>query len=136
MARLRAALGIVAGIMLILSGAAHSGLGWKSLGAQLAAAAVPADLQLNLKIGWHFGGAAMLLLGTILVGLFARRLSGAVVPSFPALAIAAVYLAFGTWAILASGNPFFFDFIVPALLLVYTTPGTPTDWQQIGFEAL
>ena len=125
MARLRAVLGLIGGVMLLLSGAAHSGLGWKSLDAQLTAAAVPADLKLNLKIGWHFGGVAMLLLGTILVWLFARRLAGAAVPSFPALTVAAVYLVFGTWAILASGNPFFLVFIVPGALLVAAAAGRP-----------
>jgi hypothetical protein len=61
MSRLRAILGLVAGVMVLLSGAAHSLLGWKALHAELATAGVPPILELNLKIGWHFGGAAMAL---------------------------------------------------------------------------
>lgn len=124
MARLRAILGLIAGVILILSSVAHSLLGWKGLSAQLAAAQVPPDLTFGLKVGWHFGGVAMLAFGTITVALFARRLRGESVPSFPALVIAVAYLVFGMWALIASHfNLFFLLFIVPAALLVAAAAG-------------
>jgi hypothetical protein len=119
MARLRASLGLIAGLLLILSAAAHSILGWKGLHEQLLAARVPPDLLRSLKIGWQFGGLAMLVLGTIVVALFVMRLRGQNVSSLPALFVALGYLAFGAWAMLATRfDPFFLVFIVPGLLLV------------------
>jgi hypothetical protein len=116
--RARAILGLVAGAMLILSSAAHSVLGWKGLGGELAAAQVPPDLLLGVKIGWQFGGVAMLVLGVVVVAQATRRLRGQVVWTLPEIVIAAAYLGFGTWALVASDfNPFFAVFIVPGALL-------------------
>jgi hypothetical protein len=116
--RTRAVLGLIAGALLILSSAAHSFLGWKGLRDQLAAAQAPPDLVLVLKIGWQFGGVAMLAFGIIVVALFARRFRGGSISVLPAVVIAAAYLAFGAWALLASDfNLFFLVFIVPGALL-------------------
>jgi hypothetical protein len=116
--RAREILGIIAALMLILSSAAHSLLGWPALRSELAAAEVPGDLMLGLKIGWQFGGVAMLTLGVILLVLFARRLRGGTASVVPARVVALAYLAFGAWALAASrGDPFFLVFIVPGLLL-------------------
>jgi hypothetical protein len=123
MRRLRAGLGIVAGIMLVLSAAAHSFLGGPRVDAELGAAGVPPPLRLSLRVGWQFGGAAMLALGVMLVVLFARRLRGERIPSFPAAITAATYLAFGAWGLWISGNPFFFIFIVPGLLMAAALAG-------------
>jgi hypothetical protein len=123
MSRFRAALGLVAGVMLILSSAAHSLLGWKSVGAQLEAAGVPRDLLVNMQVAWQFGGMTMLVLGLILSVMFARRFSGARVGVFPAATVALAYLLFGSWALLVSRNPFFFIFIVPGVFLVGAVAG-------------
>ena len=48
MQRSRDALGLLAGLMLIVSSGAHSILGWRGLRGELAAAHVPADLLLGL----------------------------------------------------------------------------------------
>jgi LmbE family N-acetylglucosaminyl deacetylase len=117
MARFQAALGLVAGVMLILSSAAHSLLGWKSVGAQLTAAGVGPDLLVNMQVAWQFGGMAMLVLGVIVIALFARRFSGRPVALFPAAAVGLAYLLFGGWALVVSRNPFFLIFIVPGLFL-------------------
>lgn len=124
MARVRAVLGLVAGAILILSSAAHSFLGWKGLRGQLAAVPVPPDLVRGLRIGWQFGGVAMLTFGLIVVALFARRFRGESVSMLPAVVIALAYLAFGAWALLVSDfNPFFFLFIVPGVLLALAASG-------------
>ena len=118
MSRTRAVLGLTAGVMLILSSAAHSILGWRALSGELAAAHVPAELVLGLQVGWQFGGVAMLAFGVILLGLFARRWRGEPVSLLPAAIVAAAYLGFGGWALLASNfDPFFLVFIVPGVLL-------------------
>jgi hypothetical protein len=118
MARGRAVLGLIAGGMLILSSAAHSLLGWPALSAQLAAAPVPADLLLGVQIGWQFAGVAMLAFGIVVVALFAKRLRGENASTGPAAVVAATYLAFGCWALVASRfEPFFLVFIVPGVLL-------------------
>jgi hypothetical protein len=123
--RLRVVLGIVAGVILVGSSAAHSLLGWKQLGAALASAGAAPDLITGLGIGWHFAGVAMLTLGVIVIRLFAdlRRRH---VSLWPGLIIAVVYLAFGAWALAVSDmNPFFLIFIVPGLLLLLASWGRP-----------
>ena len=119
MKRARLILGIIAGVMLLASSVAHTWLGWKSLAERLAATNVPPDLQAGLHIGWAFGGAAMVILGVIVIATFAGRLRGAKPPLLPVAVIAVVYMAFGAWAISASGGDLFFlgVFVVPGALL-------------------
>ena len=119
MKRARLILGVIAGVMLLASSGAHSILGWKSLAEQLANTNVPSDLQTGLQIGWMFGGAAMVILGVIVIATFAGRLRGARPPLLPIAVIAVVYMAFGAWAIAASGGDLFFlgVFVVPGALL-------------------
>jgi len=124
MARFRAILGLIAGVILILSSAAHSLLGWKKLGSELVSAHVPSELIFGLKVGWQFGGLAMLVFGIITISLFMKRLRGDDASSFPAVVIAVGYLIFSIWALIASKfNPFFYIFIVPAILLLIASPG-------------
>ncbi len=117
MTRVRTVLGLIAGLILVLSSAAHSFLGWKALRARLVTAQAPADLIQGLAIGWHFAGAAMLAFGIIVLAIFATRLRGEAVSPLPALIVAILYLISGVWAMVATGNPFFFIFIVPGLML-------------------
>lgn len=120
----RAILGLVGAAMLLLSAAAHSLLGWPSVRQRLAAANAPADLVFSMQVGWHFGGVAMLAFAVVTGELFLRRLRGEPASTLPAVVVAAAYLAFGAWALLASGfEPFFLVFIVPALLLVAAATG-------------
>ena len=123
MTRWRAALGVAAALMLILSAGAHSLLGGPRVEAELRAAGVTSDLLLRMRVGWQFGGVAMLALGTMLLVLFVRRLRGERVPVFPAVITAAAYLLFGGWALSISGNPFFFIFIVPGALMAAAAVG-------------
>jgi hypothetical protein len=118
MARLRNVLGLIASLILFLSAGAHSFLGWKSLRPRIEAFGVPADLVTGLRIGWQFGGAAMLVFGIICGVIFVHRLRGDFVPSLPAMVIGVVYALYGVWALNLSGEGFFAIFIVPGVLLV------------------
>ena len=119
MKRARLILGIVAGVILLASSVAHTWLGWKSLAERIARTNVPPDLQAGLHIGWAFGGAAMVILGIIAIATFAGRLRGAKPPLLPVAVTAAIYMAFGAWAIAESGGDLFFlgVFVIPGALL-------------------
>ena len=121
MTRARNILGLIAAILIILSSAAHSLLGWKALGAQLAAAGAAKDLIGGLRIGWQFGGAAMLTFGLVAGMIFFHRLRGEDVPTFPAFWTALLYVVFGAWALVVSGfEPFFVGvFLVPGAMLLF-----------------
>lgn len=124
MTRTRSVLGVIAGALLILSSGAHSLLGWEALRAQLAATNAPADLVQGLKMGWLFGGVAMLAFGIMVLAIFVKRLRGDAVSALPGAVIAVAYLAFGAWALVASNfDPFFFVFIVPGVLLALAASG-------------
>jgi hypothetical protein len=124
MTHVRAVIGLVAGGLLVLSGIAHSILGGRQIRADVTAAQVPSDLAFGLEVGWQFGGAAMLVFGIICLAVFAKRVRGERAGAFPAVVIAGAYLAFGAWALVASGfRPFFLVFIVPAALLLVASTG-------------
>lgn len=119
MRRARLILGVLAGVILLVSSVAHTFLGWKSIAEQLATTNVPPDLQVGLHVGWAFGGAAMVILGFIVVTTFVDRLRGGKAPLSHVIAIAVVYMAFGAWAMSASGGDLFFlgVFVVPGAML-------------------
>jgi hypothetical protein len=113
----RNVLGLIAAIILILSSGAHSFLGWKALSARLAVTNAPADLINGLRIGWEFGGMAMLTFGIIAATIFIRRLRGDVVWMLPVTFISIFYILFGAWALFVSRDPFFLIMLVPGMLL-------------------
>ena len=118
MNRLRIGLGLLAGVLLVLSSAAHVLLGWKQLGIELAKTQAPLNLVSGLSIGWHFAGVAMLAFGCIVLFTFVEALRGRPVSFRPVGFIALVYIVFGIWALSVSNlDPFFLVFIVPGLLL-------------------
>ena len=118
MNRLRVGLGLLAGVLIVLSSAAHSLLGWKQLGIELAKTQAPPALVTGLAVGWHFAGVAMLAFGCIVLSTFADALRRRPVSFRPVGFIALVYVVFGIWALRASNlDPFFLVFIVPGLLL-------------------
>lgn len=118
MARLRSIVGLIAAAILFFSAGAHSFLGWKSLQPRIEAFGAPADLVTGLRIGWQFGGAAMLVFGLIAAWVFLQRLRGAAVPVFPVVVIGVVYALYGVWAMSVTGDGFFAIFIVPGVLLL------------------
>ncbi len=117
MRQVQSMLGLLAGAILVLSSAAHSVLGWKQMQGGLAAANVPPDLIEGVRVGWLFGGVAILTFGCIAIAIFANVLRGRVVSLVPTALIALAYMWFGAWALVTSGNPFFYIFIVPGFML-------------------
>lgn len=114
MTRFRRALGYLAAVVLLLSSAAHSILGWKDLHQRIVAAHLPPDLITAFKIGWLFGGAAIFTFA-IVTFVVLRRNRDVV----PLLIIGVIYAAFGVYALAESNfDPFFSIFIVPGVLLV------------------
>jgi hypothetical protein len=120
----RRVLGFMAGVMFLASSAAHSLLGWKAMSGELAKTTAPPDLVRGLAIGWHFAGIAMLAFGCIVLLTFNDLLRGRTVSLRPAVIIAVAYLAFGTYALATTREPFFlFTFLLPGLLLLVAAAG-------------
>ena len=120
MSRSRSILGLVVGVVLVVSSAMHSLMGWPALQAALVAADTPPDLIAGLRIGWHFGGAMVLTLGLVTLWSFAERLRGRAVSLRALQAFAAAYALFGVYALLTGDlNPFFLIFVVPGVLLFF-----------------
>ena len=81
-------LGLVAGLLLIASSAAHAFLGWPPFGAALAEAGIEGDIIGALAVGWYFGSTAMLVFGVIVLaaafeGGTRRRAASAQGPGAP-----------------------------------------------------
>jgi hypothetical protein len=64
---MRNVLGFIGGGLILVSGAAHSLVGWPAIGSELAKTNAPADLVTGIAAGWYFGGAAMLILGVTVI---------------------------------------------------------------------
>ncbi|HKP74989.1 MAG TPA: hypothetical protein VJT67_05565 [Longimicrobiaceae bacterium] len=127
--RLRSILGIVAGVLMVLSSALHSFGGWPAMRTSLAKVNAPADLVQGVGIGWNWGGVAILTFGCIVLVTFVRALRGENVDLLPARIIAVAYTLFGAAAVLMTDNPFFVVFIVPGALLGMATYGPATgEW--------
>ena len=98
MNKIRSVLGLVAAAIVLLSSFAHSILGWRALGGELAKTNAPADLVTGLEIGWRWGGIVMIPLGLILISTFWPRFNKRSGPTtYPAALIAATYIGFGGW---------------------------------------
>ena len=124
MTRLRPIVGIVAALILVLSSVAHSLVGWRAMHAQLAGTTAPPSLIAGLGMGWHFGGAAMLALGIILLHVFIGRQQRVPRSRFTAQVVAVLYLAFGAYAYLPTHDGFFLAaFMVPGVLLAIASFG-------------
>jgi hypothetical protein len=125
MNKLRSGLGLLAAAIVLLSSFAHSILGWRALGGELAKTNTPADLVTGLEIGWRWGGIAMVPFGLILLSTFWPRFSRRPGPPvLPAALISVTYLAAGAWAFVHSNyDPFFFTFIVPGALMAVAVSG-------------
>jgi len=118
MNKTRSVLGLVGGVILILSSGAHSILGWRAMSGELAKTNAPAELVTGLKCGWMFGGPVMLVFGILAIVTFATRYRGEAVSTLTPALIAACYLGFAAWAAVETNfDPFFFLFLIPGVLL-------------------
>lgn len=123
MSRARNITGVIAAVIILLSSAAHSLMGWPAIRQKMVEGNVPADLTFGLQVGWQFGGVCMVVFAVILIALFMRRMRGEAVSTLPAVAIGIAYVAFGAWALMAGKDPFFLIFIVPGVLLLIAGTG-------------
>lgn len=125
MSKLRSVLGLAAAAIVLLSSFAHSILGWRAIGGELAKTNTPVDLVTGLEIGWRWGGMAMVPFALILIATFWPRFQERPGPSmFPASMIAITYIGAGAWAFVHSNyDPFFFIFIVPGVLMALGVSG-------------
>ena len=117
MSKARNVLGIVTGGILILTSAAHSFLGWKSMRAQLVAIGAPNDLIIGLGAGWILAGLAICVFGVLLLMTFIPRAKGMYKPLTVARIIGYAYGGFGVVAYGISKDRYFLSiFAVPGIL--------------------
>jgi len=114
---MRAYIVIAAGLIMVLSSAAHAFLGWPALTMELAKSGVAEDLSGALSLGWYFGSVSMLAFGIITVSFGLRFKRGDRSGAAAIAVIAAGYSLFGALAIVMRGfNPHFLLFIATGLL--------------------
>jgi hypothetical protein len=114
----KSVIGLVAGVMLILSAGAHTILGWKAMSEQLAQTNAPPHLVMGLRMGWTFGGPVMIVFGILCISTFLRRFRGEAARTLAPILIAIAYIGFAAWAAIETGgDPFFMLFLVPGVLL-------------------
>ena len=108
---------VAAGIVMVLSSAAHSLMGWPAMRAGLEKAAAPEELVGGLAAGWFFGGMAMLAFGVINVW-FGLRLARGDRSGVPAIAvISTAYIVFGLCGyVLRDFNSHFLFFMLTGVL--------------------
>lgn len=111
-----AVVGLVAGVVILLSAAAHARSGWDTYAALVrdpeTAANVERDVVGGLYAGWIWGSFAMAAFGCIVLrqawcGWRRRAVDRAVVA-----AISLAFGGFGTWAYALRGQPHFLAFLV------------------------
>ena len=122
MSKARNILGVISGVILILSSGAHSFLGWKAMHEQLAAIDAPEELVTGLAIGWNFAGFAIFIFGVLLLLTFIPRLRGLYASLTTARVIGWAYLASGGVAYAVSRMMFFISvFVVPGILILLSS---------------
>ena len=128
MSKARDIVGIITGIILILSSGAHSFLGWRAMRQQLVAANAPADLITGLAIGWNFAGLAIFVFGVMATWVFVSRLRGLDAPLWiPRLIAIAYALAGGVSYQMTRQNFFLTVFVVPGVLLALCSWSTDPE---------
>lgn len=116
--RVRGAIGVLAGALLLASAIAHAFLGWPPFAEALSAAGVDGGLAGGLAVGWYYGSAAMLAFGMIVLLAALAVLRGRMVSLVPVRVIAVVYVAFGVSAFVARDmNPHFLLFVATGVLV-------------------
>lgn len=123
MTRFRTILGLLGGVLLLVSTAMHSTLGWQHMSGELVKLNAPPALVFGFEVGWQFGGMTMAAFGVIVIAMLVRRLRGLATTPVPLSVIALAHGGFGLWALVASSfDPFFWIFIVPAALVAIAAP--------------
>jgi len=109
---------LLTGLSFILSSGAHGILGWKMVHQALLDAGTPVDLVDTVRLGWHFGSAAMAAFGVIVLLEWSRMGGRSGLPR-PGVVVAVTYVLFGAVATVASGFSlhFVFLFALPGIIL-------------------
>jgi len=105
----------IAGVLLLLSCAAHAGLGWPAVRHELVEHAAPPDLVSTMAIGWLFGSVAMGAFGVIALVAGLGIAGGG---SVAALVVGLAYGGFGVVTYAIYRDPHFLGFVVIGLLAV------------------
>ena len=115
--KLRAYLGIAAGLFMLAGAGAHGLTGFLPFQAAFQAASVPTGVIAGSYIGWIWGSFAMAGLGLLTLVESSRALRERPY-SRPVLAVAGgTFLVFGSWALAFSGfNPHFLYFVALGLM--------------------
>jgi hypothetical protein len=124
MQRIRNVLGLIAGLLMLASSAAHGILGWRVVWTSLRQLHASPDAIETMALGWRFGSLSMLAFGAILSLIFLSRLRGRNASLMPAVVIGSAYVAFGGWALAVTKDPFFFVFVIPGVLALIATAPT------------
>lgn len=119
MRKTRFVIGVIAGALMVFSGAAHSLMGWKQARHILARTTASADFSDGLAVPWHFAGVAMVMSGVIVIAFFISALRGRPESRFAVLVIGAAWLLFAIWgATFVKPDPSFAIFGLPGILVL------------------
>ena len=128
MSKARDILGVITGIILILSSGALYFTGWGSMASRLVDAGAPDDVVARTSIGLLLATIAILLCGCVLFGVFMTRLRGLVAPLWPARLIGLAYTIAGIVAYKMSDNNFYMTiFVVPGILIALASWGSDSE---------
>jgi hypothetical protein len=113
---------LVLGLVTAAGAIPHALGGWPRAAESLGTAGVDPDLIGGIAAGWHFGSAAMLALGAIVVLAWRDARAGGDFGWRAALTVGAAYVAFGAAAIvLRGGRPQFLGFLAIGAGLVWAS---------------
>lgn len=116
--RIGAHFALGAGVVILLSGIAHSTLGLHELKQSIAQGEISPRLAGPQVVDWVFSGVAMMLLGVLVAGLSLELRKGRRSAWRQGVLIGMVYVVFGLWAYwYRSGNPHFLAFVLLGALL-------------------
>ena len=119
MSKARNIIGVITGVILILSSGAHSFLGWRSLREELEGSGAAPDLVMKLGIGWNFAGFSIFVFGVLLLLTFIPRVRGMYRELTTARVIGYSYAIAVGAAYTASKSIFFINiFLVPGVLIL------------------
>lgn len=121
MQRWKVGFGLAGGLILVLISVAYSWLGWQQLYASLAVAETPSDLVKTIRMGWYFGGIAILTFGCIALAVFTRVLRDQPVSFLSIRLIALACSVCGLWALATTQNLWVFTLIVASAMLKVAT---------------
>jgi hypothetical protein len=110
---------VAAGLLLVLSSAAHAGLGWPMMASELAKTSAPEDLTSGLAVGWYFGSVAMLAFGVIalIAGFSGVTARGGIF--WASLAVGIAYGGFGLATYAVHREAHFLGFVAIGTLAAY-----------------